>query len=322
MSTKCEICNSLNIKLFGNVNDTYKILKCKDCGYAFIWPRPTTEELNLYYKTVKKYNEPPQKMSKTSAQKYAYSIYKKILKYNPNAKTILDIGCSFGHLLYGLKHYGYDVYGTDLSSNAVEWAKRNYNIKIFNAQFPPENIKFDVIIMSSLLEHIIEPKKFLGEVVKFLNKNGILIIGMPNFGTPLFNIFKGDYCMVFPPEHITFFNYNSLLFLINSLGLKTELIFTTDSFRHNINIYSYFFDSMLRKFRLVQKIRQNVNNDNNYLLSASSGITKRYKIVKYIKKSIDIVNWLIYFLTFPISLYLNYKKRGLLIFCIARKIND
>ncbi|MEK6624727.1 MAG: class I SAM-dependent methyltransferase, partial [Bdellovibrionota bacterium] len=76
-------------------------------------------------------------------------IHELILKYHPNAKTILDVGCGTGmHANILKRDYGYEVTGVDLSHYMISIAKSNYAGISFsegNARTFRLHQKFDVI---------------------------------------------------------------------------------------------------------------------------------------------------------------------------------
>ena len=48
-----------------------------------------------------------------------------IQKYNPSAKTILDIGCGTGNYAFAMQKLGYEVEGVDSSSQMIDIANSN-----------------------------------------------------------------------------------------------------------------------------------------------------------------------------------------------------
>jgi 2-polyprenyl-3-methyl-5-hydroxy-6-metoxy-1,4-benzoquinol methylase len=96
-------------------------------------------------------------------------------------KIVGDIGCGSGHgstLLNKAKK----VYGSDISSHAIEFAK-----KMYKAEFSVQDIsalkykdnQFDVAICSEVLEHTKEKADKALEEIKRVT-NGLIIIGTPN----------------------------------------------------------------------------------------------------------------------------------------------
>jgi SAM-dependent methyltransferase len=74
---------------------------------------------------------------------------------------------------------------------------------------------FECIVLSHILEHVIDPRTFLCQVLEKLTPDGILFVDVPNQD----HLFKKD---VFP--HFLFFNTFSLRFLFEECGLKVKLI--------------------------------------------------------------------------------------------------
>lgn len=110
-------------------------------------------------------------------------IHELILKYHPNAKTILDVGCGTGRHASILKRdYGYEVTGVDLSHDMISIAKTNYPDLAFTRgsanTFRLEQ-KFDVI---TSLFHVLsyqntneEVKSYFANIKSHLKLNGIFI---------------------------------------------------------------------------------------------------------------------------------------------------
>jgi len=109
-------------------------------------------------------------------------------------KKILEIGCSPGRwLLYFYKEFGFKVYGVDYSEigcKITEANLRRNHVKgkiihetIFNTSFQNKYAEyFDIVYSMGVVEHFTDPHAVIDIHLKFLKKEGILIITMPNFG--------------------------------------------------------------------------------------------------------------------------------------------
>lgn len=95
-------------------------------------------------------------------------------------KKILDVACGISTLG---KEFGNQVYGLDLSPQAVRVAqKKGINAKIGDVEKKwdyPDNY-FDVIIASHIIEHVANPDHLILEAKRVLKKNGLLIVATPN----------------------------------------------------------------------------------------------------------------------------------------------
>lgn len=108
-----------------------------------------------------------------------------------NAKNlkVLDIGCSNGFktkmLFDQYSNIDY-IHGIDIDDNAIDEANKNFqnNSKyLFEKMTIDEldkNIKYDIILLSYVLQHIEKPKEFLTKIKHFLSDRGVLIIKVPD----------------------------------------------------------------------------------------------------------------------------------------------
>lgn len=99
---------------------------------------------------------------------------------------ILDVGCGSGTQLgIPLARLGYQLTGVDDHEPSIAAAKEGTK-EIANARFlcgAVEDLpdgKFDVVILSEVLEHVADPEKLLRASVKYLEPDGIVIVTVPN----------------------------------------------------------------------------------------------------------------------------------------------
>jgi len=99
--------------------------------------------------------------------------------------VILDVGCGSGVVSNICANLAKTVVGTDISVNAVSYAKskkiKNASFLIADAQnLPFKSSTFDVAICGEIIEHLPEPEKMVNEVTRVLKKNGRICISTPN----------------------------------------------------------------------------------------------------------------------------------------------
>ena len=137
---------------------------------------------------------------------YFSKVYELIKKLNQeyNFKKSLDVGCADGSFSLKLKQdFGFDVYGIDISENAVKLANQNgIKAKVHNAEnsFPFEKESFDLAFACEIIEHVYDTDFFLSELKRVLRKNGILILTTPNLASLVnrIKILFGKYPSVVP----------------------------------------------------------------------------------------------------------------------------
>ena len=138
-----------------------------------------------------------------------------IKRYLKSDDTILDFGCGFGQLIIALKNLNLDnVYGYDINREAEDYCKSK-NINIFKS-LSDISIKFDVIIMSHVLEHI--KKDEIIETLKYIRENllkpqGKLFIIVPNAQAN-----TGSYWRYEDWTHEILFTSGSIFFVAKAAG--------------------------------------------------------------------------------------------------------
>lgn len=185
----CNLCGSNECTLFKELNG-YRLVKCKHCTLVYLNPRLTQQQINkecsAKYHIERLLGREP-KLEKEIEEEIDgnFAIVGEIIKKFGNKGNLLDIGCSAGFFIAGLKRYGWDVTGTDISEWAVKFAKQRLSLNVFKGSI--EDIKFDkqfdVITMYQILEHLPDPLRSLKKVSKILTENGTLVIKGPNLAS-------------------------------------------------------------------------------------------------------------------------------------------
>lgn len=111
-----------------------------------------------------------------------YGLFKEGI--SEDIKTILDVGCHIGFLDILYSESGAKVTATDISEQGLEYAKQyakkyNKNIKFRLGLFETMKFrrKYDLVILSHIIEHTYDPKKMIDKAIGLCNKK--LIIAVP-----------------------------------------------------------------------------------------------------------------------------------------------
>jgi len=284
----CPICKSNNTDLLLNYgqypyftvpvkkNDKKKILTyyskdqlfselkytaCKDCGHVYINQIPDQNIIDDLYSNYYSYPSPMKNEFEPTRDINFINYFKKsinlICKEN-NLSKLLEIGCFDGFVLKNLSQIGYDVTGCDPSDGAVIGQAFGINIRkeFFNPNiFLNDGITFDIVLSRHLIEHMVDPKKFIFNIESILKPNGLLIIETPNVQ----NYVNQGSLGVFSLQHITLFSISSLSFLLAECGFQIytffdegeNLIIVARKDRKKVN-HSFFFDGYSEVFKSFQ----------------------------------------------------------------------
>lgn len=103
-------------------------------------------------------------------------------------KKLLDVGCGPGTInnigTYGRFKKNFEIYGIDVSKEAVNSAKKRFpagNFKLGRGEEIPYPAKtFDCVLAKHVLEHVNDPKKILSEIYRVGKEGSSLIIAVPH----------------------------------------------------------------------------------------------------------------------------------------------
>lgn len=142
---------------------------------------------------------------------------------------ILDIGAGYGFFLEIARQRGWEVYGVELTDEAVDYCKSKgitmYKGELHEVNLEPE--KFDVIISIEVIEHINNPNEYLKEAHKLLRKGGEFYVTTPNFDSLLRYRLKEKYNVIEYPNHLCYYTRKTLRKLFETNNFTTKSIRTT-----------------------------------------------------------------------------------------------
>lgn len=223
----------------------YNIVVDPQYYYKRLEPIPTAEELDSFYKEryyslVAAGGRAPElhKILKggedlqTELEWLSKTLWRDIkdtLEENLNKKQglwLLDVGCGTGHFGKYMVDAGWDVIGIEPSKDAVQLAKP-LGFEVYDnleGCLGDESRKFDAITLLNVLEHVPDPVSFLQNVINFMDAQSILVIRVPNDFSRLQEIARKTLGInpwwIAIPDHVNYFNLESLEKFIMKLGLK------------------------------------------------------------------------------------------------------
>lgn len=191
-------------------------------------PYPSSKDIVFHYQQkfkrgnynlLKKYSEE----YKSVYKEFANVLEKRLALQGKTLKKlkVLDIGCFTGEFLEILQEKGADVYGVELQEDAVKIARKKMPGKIFKTDVmkdPLPRIKFDVVSMLGLVEHVTNPVKLLEKAAALLKNDGVIIIQTPNSSSIPARIMKKYWPPYEPVEHIHLFSEEGIKKALQKAG--------------------------------------------------------------------------------------------------------
>lgn len=173
--------------------------------------------------------------------RYRTKILPMILLHKGKVKRFLDIGCNVGNAVEAARLLGLDAYGIDVSPSAISNARslfpKNHYFNETLEDFSRNNLKFDLVFCTEVIEHIRDLHSFMGALKSILNPGAVLFLTTPDTGhfrVPRKDLLK--WRMLSPMEHVALFDKNNISALFRKYGLKP--IFFYPMHRANMRFYS------------------------------------------------------------------------------------
>lgn len=266
MTQHCPYC--LNNKASSSyLEDTFfngkkfAYLKCASCKVIYVNPLPIDDDYEKMYPS-----EYQGEIFNTSSSKYD-DLFKKILEFNPKAKSILDYGCGNGELLINAQEFGFKAEGTEYNPSVVDdLNKQNPEIKFYTIQdfFSQTNLSYDMIVLNNVLEHLTNPNEILSLLSSKLSNEGLIVCLGPIennftiallFRKMLFNFRKKilNKAVNHVPYHITFTNAQNQRMIFGRNNFE-ELYFKTDEMAWPFPNKIVFNSPKLFLFSIIAKI--------------------------------------------------------------------
>lgn len=150
-----------------------------------------------------------------------------LLQFIKPEYVVLDLGCKYGEISFITAEKAKKVVGIDFDEAAIEKAKTlhkksNLYFEVGDAvvYLKTNSQKFDILILSHILEHIEKPKKFINDVKKLVS---YIYVEVPDFDKSYLNHYRKDFgcdLIYTDSDHISEFDRIDILALFKECQLE------------------------------------------------------------------------------------------------------
>ncbi len=179
-------------------------LQCRQCGLIVYAPRPDRADLDAKYRYLGRHVRPRNGDSTDDriARWKSKRLYAEIMPRVPPVSKlkILDFGGGSGELLDRFVRHGHQCDLVDYHPSPRDGVRRLGT----SLEDVPKSNRYDVIVVSHVLEHVAEPVQLLESLRNFLGEGGVLFVEVP------LECWTRTPHMVEPVTHVNFFDPESL----------------------------------------------------------------------------------------------------------------
>jgi SAM-dependent methyltransferase len=196
----------------------FTVVRCRDCGLAYVNPRPTPSLIGRYYPEG---YAPHQAQPPSWLEQLYYHLFRR-LPAAPGAR-ILDVGCGGGKYLTFLRERGYEVTGIELNAEVAHAVTVNLGFDVRAGEISGAGLEresFDVITLWWVLEHTHDPIGTLREAHHLCKPGGTLVVGLQNFASLARLVFGARWHHLDLPGHLYQFEPRTLREALRVAGFR------------------------------------------------------------------------------------------------------
>lgn len=245
---ECVACGGKDIRFWrfkkfqytgGHSEDKFHIYRCSNCRSGFLNRPPQMQWLQSIYQysgqalthPISLYDVLAREIGFPNCTVDAERMARQADRLNRSGnKTALDIGSGFGFYTHALRKSGYGTVSINpgqYENKVFKQLNGNEPMPIMFESFEHADT-FGVVMLSQVLEHLLEPDRTIRKVSGFLAQGGILACAVPNFASFSVKLLgTGDNACLWVPEHVNYFTEEGLKALLERNGLrviKTEQV--------------------------------------------------------------------------------------------------
>ena len=220
---------------FPTTTDIFTVVQCEECGLVYLNPRPDVSELETIYPTtyqccnVRPADDAGDRRSWVTRLRHRlYSRrFQRPLRHLRDRDPIdlLDVGCGDGWQLdlYRVAARGrIRTTGVEIRDDVCDVARAKGH-RVYCGRFEEVDLsqRFDLVNLSQVIEHVADPRAFVGRIREVLKPGGVFALETPNTDTLDWRLFRsGAWGAYHIPRHWTFFDPASLRRLVESAGFR------------------------------------------------------------------------------------------------------
>ena len=187
----CAVCGSSDRLFAGRSLAGGHVFECSRCGFVFFSPIPSANSPSASAQSVQTdedytkgmLDDPASDAVRNRWRQMAvkrHAIYQRYL--GRSRYRLLEIGCGTAELGPHFADLGVQYQGIDIDSRCVEVARQRSAALVERKDFLEldGDRRFDVVCFSQVLEHIVDPRRFVEKVYSQLVSDGVAHCDVPN----------------------------------------------------------------------------------------------------------------------------------------------
>lgn len=211
------------------INAVFHNSECSRCGLEQTVPVPSAEDLKSLYERYYNFGGESNTLYTRIREWFLTSWFYRfwmavdgdISFHSKNGRGyLLDVGCNEGRGLAIYRQNGFTAEGLELNETAANVARqRGFTVYTELVENFIPTISYDVVVLSNVLEHSLNPRGMIADICRFLRPGGEIWISCPNNRSWLRSLFGRYWINWHVPFHVSHFSVKTLASLLQKEGL-------------------------------------------------------------------------------------------------------
>ena len=238
-----------------------RIVQCTGCGLVMANPQDSRTDLQAVYSHLadEEYHQEAHNRSQTARKRMNW-----INKTCPPGR-LLDVGCATGIFLEEAGKFGWQLWGIEPSTWAVDQLRlrlpgAQVNVGFIESVTYPADA-FELITLWDILEHVTEPALGLQTLHPWLVRGGYLFLNVPNIDSVSARL-MGSRWVLFLREHLWYFSPTTITSLLEKTGYRVIEIrpnrvrFTLANVLNRIGQYPGLSESLAKRLAQASVLKR------------------------------------------------------------------
>jgi SAM-dependent methyltransferase len=211
--------------------------KCCACGTGYVNPQPSAESLKSLYACIGHGSKSLASLdevmaaevefpnSTVDAQRMVNYATQLLGPIQGDQAKALDIGSGYGFFSRAAQAQGFQVTAVNpaKAENRIFKQLNGFEpIPLFFEEVDFGQERFDLVILSQVLEHLLDPFHVLVKVRKLMKPEGVIAIAVPNVDAILIKLLGSKSSFLGLPEHIIHFSRQGLYAMLRRAGFAAR----------------------------------------------------------------------------------------------------
>lgn len=231
------------------------VARCQACSFAFLSPRPSASQTEDFYRLDAYYTHGASHFSAGERETFLDRLRCHLAwradrgeelrdvvqaEFGTRSARICDVGCGAGNLAQEFVRAGHHVTGVERDRQAVRFSDPQFEFvhgAIETLAADVGDRSFDAVVVSHVLEHVVDPVHALAQMHTVLAPGKLLVCLLPNNESLIARQSGLAWEHLDIPRHVTFWNGDTLRAAIADAGFEVAGTFYNGYCRYFSNSY-------------------------------------------------------------------------------------